>query len=522
MTTPTSPQPPSSQLSSIQHIVQLMLENRSFDHMLGFLYPSKTGPGGQPFEGLLGTESNNDASGNAVTVFQIQSASAGAYYMPGADPGEGYVNTNVQLFGTSAAPSPPAATNSGFVTDFATAITYDQRTGQGIESATTAGNIMGVFTPETLPVLSGLAKGFAVCDHWYASVPTETIPNRAFAHAATSQGHMNDSTTSFTVQSIFGLLTAHNVSWKIYGYTDEPMTRGNFPDTLSAPDTNFGHFTDFQADAAAGNLAAYTFLEPSWGSDGNSQHPNYDVALGEALIQQVYETLRSGPGWNETLLIITYDEHGGCYDHVPPPSGATPPDATPGEFGFDFTRFGVRVPAVLVSPLIEAGTIYRVPDGSMPLDHTSVLRTVEKRWSLPALTARDLAAPDLGAVLTLTTPRTDDPLAGVTAPVTTSQPPAAGQVSNLLRVQAQMAASLPIPPDHLGAVPAQPDVAHLSTATDFSNFIAARTSAWRTARQQGQVPGAHPYAARPGAIPRPSPSPETRTTPAGDAPVTAE
>jgi phospholipase C len=519
MTAPTPPQPPSSQLSSIQHIVQLMLENRSFDHMLGFLYPNKTGPGGQPFEGLLGTESNNDASGNPVPVFQIQSASAGAYYMPGADPGEGYVNTNVQLFGTSAAPSPPVATNSGFLTNFATAITYDQRTGQGIESATTANNIMGVFTPQALPVLSGLARGFAVCDHWYASVPTETIPNRAFAHAATSQGHMNDSTTSFTVQSIFGLLTAHNVSWKIYGYTDEPMTRGNFPDLLSAPDTNFGHFTDFQADAAAGNLAAYTFLEPGWGSDGNSQHANYDVALGEVLIQQVYETLRSGPGWNQTLLIISYDEHGGCYDHVPPPSGATPPDATPGEFGFDFTRFGVRVPAVLVSPLIEAGTIYRVPAGSMPIDHTSVLKTIESRWGLPPLSARDRAAPDLGAVLTLTTPRADDPLAGVTAPASASPAPAAGQVSNLLRVQAQMASSLPIPPDHLGAVPAQPDFAHLTTPTDFSNFISARTSAWRTARQQGQVPGAHPVHA---AIPSPSPSPEATATEASGAPVPAE
>jgi phospholipase C len=163
------------------------------------------------------------------------------------------------------------------------------------------------------------------------------------------------------VQSIFGLMTAHNLSWKIYGYDAEPLTRKNFPDTTSAPESCFGKFADFQSDAAAGTLPQYSFLEPSWGSAGNSQHPNYDVSLGEQLIQQVYNTLRGGPGWAQTLLFITYDEHGGLYDHVPPPSGATPPDATPGEFGFDFTRFGVRVPAVLVSPLIPAGTVFRVP-----------------------------------------------------------------------------------------------------------------------------------------------------------------
>src|SRR6185369_4077036 len=148
----------------------------------------------------------------------------------------------------------------------------------------------------------------------------------------------------------------------------------------------------------------------------NSQHPNYDVAPGEQLIHDVYYAVRNGKGWNQTLLIVTYDEHGGCYDHVSPPTGAIPPDHTPGEFGFDFKRFGVRVPAVLVSPLIAPGTVFRVPAGTMPLDHTSVLRTVENRWGIPALTARDASAPDVSAVLTLTKPRTDDPLKGVKVP----------------------------------------------------------------------------------------------------------
>ena len=111
-----------NQLTSVQHIVQLMLENRSFDHMLGFLYPA-----GQAFEGLTGSESNTDASGNTVTVYKIDPTAAGAYFMPGADPGEGYANTNAQLFGTGNPPSPPVATNAGFVTNYADAISYDQR-----------------------------------------------------------------------------------------------------------------------------------------------------------------------------------------------------------------------------------------------------------------------------------------------------------------------------------------------------------------------------------------------------------
>ena len=125
------------------------------------------------------------------------------------------------------------------------------------------------------------------------------------------------------------------------------------------------------------------------------------MALGEQLIHDTYEALRAGPGWAQTLLVLTYDEHGGCYDHVPPPWGATPPDNTAGEFGFGFNRFGVRVPTLLISPLIAPGTVYRVPAGSTPLDHTSILKTVEQRWNLPPLTARDAAAPGFGDVLTL-------------------------------------------------------------------------------------------------------------------------
>ena len=329
--------------------------------------------------------------------------------------------------------------NDGFIKDFTYTLGWQSReSGWSIVPGTTGQDIMGCFAPETLPVLSGLARGYAVCDQWFSSVPTETLPNRAFACAGTSQGHMDDKTHTFTSPSIFGLLDSHGQSWAIYGYDAPPLTKDTFTDISGAAASHFGVFTDFTAAAAAGTLAAFTFLEPSWSSTGNSQHPNYNVALGEQFIHDVYEAVRSGPGWAQTLLVITYDEHGGCYDHVAPPSGAVPPDHDAGEFGFDFTRFGVRVPAVLVSPLIAPGTVFRVPAGSTPLDHTSILKTVQQRWGLPSLTARDAAAPGFGDVLTLAAPRTDDVLAGVTVPVAAAPGPAAGQPSHLQQVQAEL------------------------------------------------------------------------------------
>jgi phospholipase C len=474
-----------NQLGSVEHIVVLVLENRSFDHMLGFLYADSGNVSPttkQPFEGLTGEESNSNAVGAAVPISALTPGTANVYFTPGADPGEGYVATNMQLFGEASPPAGSSATNSGFVTDFAETL-------KGIDahrpiiSGTTASDIMEVFTPGLLPVLSGLARGFAVCDHWYSSVPTETFPNRAFLCAATSQGHMDDSTSKYTSQSIFGLLSAHNLAWSIYGYANPPLTRLNFPDTTDAPESHFGVFRDFQAAAAAGSLGAYTFLEPSWGSSGNSQHPNYDVALGEQLIHDVYYALRNGPAWNQTLLIVTYDEHGGCYDHVSPPIGAVPPDSSAGEFGFDFTRFGVRVPAVLVSPLIAAGTVFR-PSGTVPLDHTSILKTVETRWGLPPLTARDAAAPDVGDVLTLAQPRTDDPLARVTVPASAVANPVAGTPSHIQKTYAQLVSALPVGDTQGRTHAAMPT---LTTEQDYHDYIASRSAAWtaeRTRRAQ--------------------------------------
>jgi phospholipase C len=463
----------------VDHVVVLMLENRSFDHMLGFLYAGNgnKSPSGQEFDGLTGNESNPGPDGD-VKVFPIDASKQYAYFMPGADPGEGYLATNAQLYGTTKPASGAVPGMDGFVNDFAYTLKWEASEKLSILPGTTPASIMGCFPPEMLPVLSGLARGYAVSDRWFGSVPTETLPNRFFALQATSQGYMDDKTRQCSAPSIFSHLQANGHDWTVYGYTSPPLTRESVIDIRDAPDSRFGLFSDFQAAAAAGKLSAFTFLEPSWGSKGNSQHPNYDVALGEQLIHDAYYAVRNGPGWEQTLLVITYDEHGGLYDHVPPPGGATPPDSTPGEYEFDFTRFGPRVPTVLVSPYIEAGTVLRAPDGGPPFDHTSVLKTLETRFGVPPLTARDAAAPDVAAAFTLEQARDDDPLQGVQPPSSgVAQSPAemlgaapgAEPPSHLQEVQAELVQSIPPRRDDYHRPPPRE-----RTALEYDRYIKAR------------------------------------------------
>jgi phospholipase C len=448
-------------LSNINHFVVLMLENRSFDQLLGFLYTDAPTPNqsplGHPYEGLTGQESNLNSQGKPFQVFQIPAKDKNLFFYPKADPGEGFHNTNAQLFGTTSPAAGAQADNSGFITNFAATMAWQKGQKNGhwdILPGTQETDIMGMYTPEQLPVLSGLAKGYAVCDHWYSSAPTETLPNRAFALMATSQGFLDDANKVYTAKSIFTLLADNNLTWAVYGYTSPPLTRNSVADITKSSDSNFGVFKDFQAAVSSGNLANFVFLEPSWDAQGNSQHPVGSLAAGDAFIQQVYQTLYGSKVWEDTLLIITYDEHGGNYDHVPPPTTAVAPDNSNGEFGFNFQRFGVRVPAVLVSPYIEAGTVYRVTQGiggaPTPFDHTSVLKTVEKRFGLPPLTMRDAAAPDLGGVLTLSSARTDDPLAKVKAQAGPAKSPIPDHPTHLQQVQAHYLSRLPIAGHTLG------------------------------------------------------------------------
>lgn len=436
-----------------KHVVVMMFENRSFDSMLGFLYEDNVSPlTNQPFEGLTGNESNPDKYGNEVPVFKIDPDDRYAYHMPRKDPGEGFANTNFQLFGAPEKPFPVGHTpNSGFVIDFGHQI--ENRNLEDAEKDANAGkpvpkeyvqyapdlpgisekDIMGMYTPEALPVLSGLAKHYAVCDHWYCSAPTETLPNRAFTHFGTSDGNLYDEVHSYSGTSIFTHLANHGRTWGIYGNNGKPYTVSFCEDIPSATAVkngttttqtlphgcDVGSFDDFVDALNTETLPDYTFLEPVWGHAGNSQHPNYSVAAGEQYMLQIYNALKSSKYWEDTLLVITYDEHGGCYDHITPPTGAASP-AVSKAFGFEFDRFGVRVPAVLISPWIEAGTVHRTK-GEVPIDHTSILATLEEMFDLPALTDRDSVAPHLLDVATLKQARTDDPMKDVVAPVSNSE-----------------------------------------------------------------------------------------------------
>lgn len=454
--------------SPIKHVVVMMFENRSFDSMLGFLYKDSKNksPLGHPFEGLTGSETNPDSKGNPISVFPIVNDNIYSYYMPKKDPGEGFANTNFQLFGASKPPYPNGiAPNQGFVRDFEnninnaplekkekdenavpntetpqkeTSYKYTKHTAyknehykkwyqspppsEGLKvvpdfPGTEPKDIMGIYTQEMLPVLSGLAKAYAVCDHWYCSAPTETLPNRAFTHMGTSQGYLYDEVHSYSAKSIFSQLTEHGETWGIFGNNGKPYTLPFCQDLPKTPPKGsmVGSFKTFQSALTDKTLPTYSFLEPVWGTKGNSQHPNYDVAAGEAYLYEIYQSLKSSDYWEDTLLIITYDEHGGCYDHITPPNNAVSPPAKSTAFDFDFTRYGVRVPTLLISPWIEAGTVYRT-NSKTPLDHTSILSTLEKCFNLPPLTERDKSAPDVTDVLTLSKARTDTPLKKVIIP----------------------------------------------------------------------------------------------------------
>ena len=434
--------------SPFKHVVVMMFENRSFDSMLGFLYENKTSPStNHDFEGLTGTESNPGSDGKPVQVYKIPANQPHTYFMPRKDPGEGFANTNSQLFGKPQAPfDPSVAPNQGFVLDFGHQINNGPL--EDMEKAANAGkpipqehiqyvpdlpgvsekDIMGIYTPETLPVLSGLAQNYAVCDHWYCSVPSETLPNRAFMHLATSDGNLYDEVHSYSNRSMFMHLSNHNKTWGIFGNNGKPYTVSFCADIPSAvsykngekiqqslPEgCQIGSFDTFKTALTNKTLPDYTFLEPVWGHKGNSQHPNYNVAAGEQYMLDIYNALKSSSYWEDTLLVITYDEHGGCYDHVTPPNGAAKTKKSEA-FGFEFDRFGIRVPTVLISPWIEKGTVYRTK-GEVPLDHTSILASLETLFSLPPLSARDKAASGILDVATLKEPRQDDPMQHVVAP----------------------------------------------------------------------------------------------------------
>ena len=391
-------------LNNVEHFIVLMQENRSFDHLLGFMQSPE-----YPIDGLRGDESNpgnpNDASSPRYTV--SNDANRGD---PPLDPGHSFNPASItQMFGLSKEARQKLSrlpdtepTNNGYVYD------YQQRIGGRPEDA------MKCFAPANLPVLTTLAREFAVCDKWFSSVPGATCPNRRFAHAATSEGYLGGTQKTTEARTIFEVLKARGLSAAIY-YHDVPQSL-TFTKLLGKQ--FFKPIQRFWVDLEKGTLPNYVFIEPrylNWpGFPANDQHPSNDMQEGEKLIASLYNAVRKSPLWEKSALIITYDEAGGTYDHVPPPR-TVKPDANSGAdddedgkyIAFDFDRLGFRVPAVVVSPLIPRMTI-----DSRVHDHTAILALVEKRFGLPHLTERDKWAGenDLSTLFSLTQARTDTPV----------------------------------------------------------------------------------------------------------------
>jgi phospholipase C len=377
---------------NINHVVVLMLENRSYDHLLGF---SELG------EGLKGDEFNfvdPAAGGEKVSV------SSDAAYLGDldVDPSHRLLDINVQLFGTvnpPATPPGPGAHNSGFV------LNYGQ---QPDNTPLRAKRIMKCFAPDRLPSLTTLAREFVVCDHWFSSVPAQTWPNRFFVHAATSQGEIDNTPRIYDARTIYDNLAAKGEDWRIY-FHDMPQSVMLASLRQRKFRKNFSVFNErFKVDCKAGLLASYSFIEPRYFDFGalkaNDQHPPHDVALGDRLIADVYEAIRNSPVWDSTLLFILWDEHGGIFDHVLPQATVNPDERNHSDPNFDFKRLGLRVPAVIVSPWVEKGVV-----DTTVYDHTSVLASLRDLFELPSsLTARDASANTVERLVT-DTKRTDAP-----------------------------------------------------------------------------------------------------------------
>ncbi|MDA8092910.1 MAG: phosphoesterase [Betaproteobacteria bacterium] len=408
--------------ADIKNVFVLLLENRSFDHMLGFSgitgKDATTGATTQ-VNGLKGDEWNGHRGARYVVGKPFHEPLA-------VDPAHEFLDVLEQLCGTNAVyesgKAYPPITLGGFVSDYA----HSHTKGYG-NAAGDFGQIMDGFTAAQLPVLNALAVNFALCDGWHASLPGPTFPNRLFAMGASSNGLDHSPSTAelltwegadgfgFPNGSIFGALTRRfgDAAWRIYAGNRFPLVsalRG------ISPIEDVRLIDDLSTDLSNGPYPyRLTWIEPDYGDmvfgtfrGGSSQHPMDNVAGGEKLIKQVYESIRRSPLWESSLLIVTWDEHGGFYDHVAPGQAVAPGDTAPGsrynQHGFTFTQLGVRVPAVIVSPRIPAGTI-----DHRPYDHSAIPKTIEEIFNLPPLTQRDKGAHSVETLLTLTEPREDTP-----------------------------------------------------------------------------------------------------------------
>ncbi|XP_010273152.1 PREDICTED: non-specific phospholipase C4-like [Nelumbo nucifera] len=393
----------------IKTVVLLVQENRSLDHILGWmkiLNPEINGvSSGDEFYNSLSTTDPNSKK----VYFGDQSE----YVDP--DPGHSFQDIYEQVFGIpwgQSSSREQAVKMNGFAQNA-------ENTQKGMSDT-----VINGFRPEAVPVYRELVSQFAVCDHWFASVPSSTQPNRLFVHSATSHGLISNDTKRLIEGSpqktIFESLDEAGFSFGIY-YQYPPSTLFYRNLRKLKYIKNFHQFDmNFKSHCKEGKLPNYVVVEQRYFDlkllPGNDDHPSHDVSEGQKFVKEVYEALRASPQWNEILFIITYDEHGGFYDHVPTPTGVPSPDdiASPGPFYFKFDRLGVRVPAIFISPWIERGTVLHRPSGPYPsseFEHSSIPATVKKIFNLKEfLTKRDAWAGTFETVLTRESPRTDCPV----------------------------------------------------------------------------------------------------------------
>ncbi|MBB6250314.1 alkaline phosphatase family protein [Nitrospirillum iridis] len=416
---------PSGQIS---HVFVVMLENHSFDNIFAL-------------SGISGITAATSSDSNSYNDNNYSVGTGAPYNMP-TDPGHEFPDVVEQLAGANASyPTNgpyPTINNSGFVANYATSTSEDT----GLPTTAELGDIMLCFdTPTVLPVIYGLATSFAICDNWHSSLPGPTWPNRFFLHGASSSGLDTSPTTGeiatwetvdgfkYPNGSIFAALDGGGIPYRLYNdangallslFSDDSAA-GSAAGAVTQVASLTGIFsTDINSVGTLGpDLQTiypfpYTFIEPHYGdivnntyAGGSSQHPMDNMYGGEGLLAYVYGCIRNSPYWESSLLVVLYDEHGGFYDSVAPGPAPAPgdnPDYGYNTYGFNFEQYGVRVPAVVISPLIPAGTV----DHTL-YDHTSVLKTLETLFNLGSLTKRDAAANDLLSLLSLSTPRTDCP-----------------------------------------------------------------------------------------------------------------
>lgn len=389
-------------LDKLKHIVVLMMENRSFDHMLGELKDVDS-----RIDGLTGSEFNLDTTGRQV--FAEPKAQFQGQLNP--DPDHHFAAVDLQIFNGDTAPH-RVPTMQGFVKSY-----FNQR-----RDVKHSRKIMYTFAPHKLPVLTTLATEFALFNGWFASVPGPTLCNRAFAHYGTSFGHVGMEIWYANQQykSIYERLLDEGNTAKIY-YFDQASSTMEVVNLLQNQPRMFGTYDQFLEDCETGNLPEYSFVEPNYtdhdGDGGmiiaSDQHPDHHVGEGERFIASVYNAIRQSPAWENTALLVTYDEHGGIFDHVPPPfcvpdAFFAQPDKTGTGMPFNFDRLGVRVPAVLISPWVPRGTVV----GGRTFEHASIPATVNDFFIGPfdARSPREKDAETFLDLLSLPAMRTDTPV----------------------------------------------------------------------------------------------------------------